>query len=580
MKKRYILKAKNQPLHSGKVTAWLAMLVFISISVNAQKTYVPASIPTLPGLFSPNPRILMGDFDGDGDKDILYQNGNVSGVDIHYLRNNGNLSFTQFDANGSGVFPAGTPFNSLAFTFILDPEKSTTGQTFGQRVFDYDGDGDQDILELRIAGPQRILLRSGAGYALGVLSAAFPATLNNSVSRWVTADMDDDGDEDILYQSGNVPGVGINLLRNNLAGSWTLFAVNATGTFTSGPLFGVTFTRVGNTADITQFFLDVSGDGNKDLYELTSAGNRYFIWNGVGYTLTPTLPTNLLPSQSPLFRIVPGDYNQDGDVDFLFQTSNVAAANISYLRNNNNGSFTRTDAASGIFGGVNTPFGSATFNFISRAAVNREQILMDLDGDADLDMLQLGTIASSALLQTGVNLPIKLEFFTVAKRGTQVQVSWKTSEEFNVDYFAIEHSVDAINFRSLNATKSKGNPAGADYGYVHPTPVKGLQYYRLVEYDLDGSKTFFPIKSIQFDELKKPIEIYPNIISSRVTAYFKREQFKRVQLLDQMGRIVQTKDITNQQAEVSLNMSTYASGIYYLKFIGEGKTITEKILKR
>src|SRR4030095_14541613 len=114
-------------------------------------------------------------------------------------------------------------------------------------------------------------------------------------------------------------------------------------------------------------------------------------------------------------------------------------------------------------------------------------IMIDVDGDADLDMLQLGSVATSVLFQTGVNLPIKLEYFTVAKRGSQVEVKWKTSEEINLDYFSIEHSLDVINFKSLKETKGSGNSSGAEYSYIHPNPVKGLQYYRLVEYELDRS---------------------------------------------------------------------------------------------
>jgi hypothetical protein len=581
MKKRYILKVLPLQLNPGKLVIWLSIFASVAIPTNGQKSYIPGSVTNMPGLFSPNARILTGDFDGDGDRDILFQNGNILSVDIHYLRNNSNSSFTQFDASGLGVFGAGTPFTGITFTFIMDPERSTTGQPFGQRVFDYDADGDQDIFEIRTTGPARILRLAAGVYTVGVLSPSFPTTLSNSVSRWVTADLDSDGDEDVLYQSGNVSGTGIFSIRNDGGGTWVLHAAGAGGTFAAGPLIGLTFTKIGNTADISQFFFDADGDGDKDLYELSIAGAaRYFARTGATFGAA-ALPTGLISTLTPtLFRMLPADYDKDGDIDLFYQASNTAATNIRYLQNNHNGTFTLSNAVSGQFSGVNMPFGMAIFSFVSKAATNREQIMLDVDGDADLDMLQLGTVGTSVLLQTGANLPIKLEYFTVAKKGSQVEVKWKTSEEINVNYFTIEHSIDAINFKQLKETKASGNTVGADYSYSHATPVKGLQYYRLVEYDLDGSKTFFPIKSIQFDELKKPVEIYPNVIASRVTAYFKQARFMRVQLMDQMGRVLKVNDITNQEAEVNIDMSSYASGIYYLKFIGNDETITERIMKR
>ena len=71
---------------------------------------------------------------------------------------------------------------------------------------------------------------------------------------------------------------------------------------------------------------------------------------------------------------------------------------------------------------------------------------MDIDADGDQDILQLSTTSSSVFLQSGSGLPVKLVSFTLAKRGQQVLVSWKTTEEINADHFTVEYSLDAINF--------------------------------------------------------------------------------------------------------------------------------------
>jgi hypothetical protein len=132
----------------------------------------------------------------------------------------------------------------------------------------------------------------------------------------------------------------------------------------------------------------------------------------------------------------------------------------------------------------------------------------------------------------------------------------------------------------LKEVKSSGNLSGGEYTYVHTTPSKGLQYYRLVEYDLDGTKTIFPIKSILFDDLKKPVEVYPNVTTSNVTAYFKQAAFRRVLLIDRTGRIMESKDITKLEAQVNFDLTARAAGIYYLKFIGDESTVTERIIKQ
>jgi hypothetical protein len=364
----FTLRNIDQRTAATKILCWLLIFISPVIAGRAQKSYVPGTVTGLPSLFVHNARILTGDFDGDGDKDILYQNGNISSVDIHYLRNNSNRSFTVFDANGLGMFGAGTPFTGITFTYIVDPDKSTTGQPIGQRVLDYDGDGDQDILEIKTTGTARILLLSGGSYTVGTLSSAFPTSLTSSVSRWITADIDSDGDDDVLYQSGNIANTDIHVLRNDKNGNWVNFAASSSGLFTTGPLSGLTFSKIGNTTDIVQFFADIDSDGDKDLYELTATSSRYYVKNGATFTaasLPAGLPTLLGPT---LFRIYPADYDKDADVDFLFQASNASGTNIRYLQNNHNNTFTLTNAVAGVFSGVSTPFGPATFNFISRAA--------------------------------------------------------------------------------------------------------------------------------------------------------------------------------------------------------------------
>lgn len=57
-------------------------------------------------------RLVYGDFDNDGDVDILYQNGTTAGSGIGYKQNNGSGTFTDF-ANAAA---AGTPFTGFDFT--------------------------------------------------------------------------------------------------------------------------------------------------------------------------------------------------------------------------------------------------------------------------------------------------------------------------------------------------------------------------------------------------------------------------------------------------------------------------------
>jgi hypothetical protein len=204
---------------------------------------------------------------------------------------------------------------------------------------------------------------------------------------------------------------------------------------------------------------------------------------------------------------------------------------------------------------------------------------MDLDGDKDMDILELSTTGSSILLQTGFNLPVKLESYTVAKAGPSVEVAWKTSEEVNASHFTVEYSLNGSHFMPLDQIKTKGNSRGSNYSFLHRTPVKGTQYYRLVQFDNDGRANAYSIKSIRFDGITKTVTVTPNTGKDRIKAYVAIGEFRQVQLLDITGRVLQTVPINNQHSAVEINISRYSAGLYYLHFTGAGSAHTERIIK-
>src|SRR5687767_14579235 len=76
----------------------MSLIVCAASVVSAQKSYIPGPAPStigLPTSLGPSTaRIFNADFDGDGDQDLLYQQGNTSGLGIHYAKNNNNGTFT------------------------------------------------------------------------------------------------------------------------------------------------------------------------------------------------------------------------------------------------------------------------------------------------------------------------------------------------------------------------------------------------------------------------------------------------------------------------------------------------------
>lgn len=122
----------------------------------------------------------FGDADGDGDLDLLGANANSSGNNSELLLIN----------NGAGVFGDGSG--------LLMPNPAVDDND--SKFFDFDNDGDLDLIVARLGGTaERIYRNNGGSFAQadGMITAISDSSLDI-----MAADLDNDGDLDIVTAQG------------------------------------------------------------------------------------------------------------------------------------------------------------------------------------------------------------------------------------------------------------------------------------------------------------------------------------------------------------------------------------------
>ncbi|MGH8380055.1 DUF4347 domain-containing protein [Pseudomonas sp.] len=287
-------------------------------------------------------RVVAGDFDNDGDADILYQTG-APGSPWKFARSNGDGTFTL-------QTQAQSPFAGLGLA---------NHSSDNYYVGDFDGDGDRDVL-VGVNGTTGTFLRNDSGVFTSQSSAAFPAP--TAANRMTVGDFDGDGDSDILYQTGG-NGSAWQYARSNADGTFTLLAQALS------PFAGVSLVdHAGTNYQVGDF----DGDGDLDLLgNLVSIPGNFYRNDGATFSLQPstTFPQALGPG-----RMVTGDFDRDGDADILYQTGGNGSA-FKYARSNGDGTFTLFDQAQSPFAGVTLLDHTGTSY---RAA--------DFDGDGAVDL--------------------------------------------------------------------------------------------------------------------------------------------------------------------------------------------------
>jgi len=120
-------------------------------------------------------------------------------------------------------------------------------------------------------------------------------------------------------------------------------------------------------------------------------------------------------------------------------------------------------------------------------------------------------------------LPVTLTSYRAFKSSaTQATISWTTGTESNNSHFTIERSgngADFIELATLPANTSHSYTATDDH------PLKGDNYYRLFQTDVDGKKTYFTTLKLSFDSrAKNSLILTPNPVTSFFQVKLEQEE--------------------------------------------------------
>ena len=387
---------------SRHVLAFAALQAAVT-SLTAQQPFQTLPRHGLPAAPVSNPLhygVVTGDFDGDGDQDVMIAEwSTVEGQD-RLLRNDGRGRFTDVTATHM-------------------PQISERSRDLA--IGDIDDDGDLDaVVVVQTSGQSiKVLVNDGQGSFTELVQAA---TFTTEIAAIALGDVDGDGDLDAV-----------------LAGSDLLLRNDGTGQFAHE--FGQVPSTAATSSDVV--LGDFDGDGDLDMartnhddpglfypYVSIAGTTELFLNDGAG-SFTDVTSTNMAFHSAFFEAIVAGDFDRDGDLDMAIAGKNFSLiygfsdpTAVRLLINDGSGSFAQTplstantnhlalgdidedgdlDIVTGAYDGPSGRVGSTvlrndgggTFTDISSshappAVTTYACTLADVDGDADLDWIELG----------------------------------------------------------------------------------------------------------------------------------------------------------------------------------------------
>lgn len=171
-------------------------------------------------------------------------------------------------------------------------------------------------------------------------------------------------------------------------------------------------------------------------------------------------------------------------------------------------------------------------------------------------------------------LPIELVSFDAEPLNDgKVLVSWKTASEMNSLSFLVDKSIDGKIWQRVYELAAQGNSSNiVDYQVVDESPIAGISYYRLTQFDQDGKSETFPIISIKLFEKVGQFKVYPNPTSG--IFFFEGNNFDITNV--RLYSIDSREIFVKRESGSSIDLGGFKPGVYILEYNGQ----TFKIVKK
>ncbi|MDA9773889.1 T9SS type A sorting domain-containing protein [Saprospiraceae bacterium] len=172
-------------------------------------------------------------------------------------------------------------------------------------------------------------------------------------------------------------------------------------------------------------------------------------------------------------------------------------------------------------------------------------------------------------------LPVEWLSFSVRKSSNVAIIEFSTATEISNSHFMIQKSNDGINYDNISRIEGAINSLSiSKYNYSDRAINKGINYYRIMQVDLNGESSYSTVRNISGGEIEEDIVVFPNPVGSHGnTLNIKNSLSKEnlnVKIYNCFGMEVKSINILDAGSSnnFSFEVADLVSGTYVVKIEG------------
>lgn len=174
------------------------------------------------------------------------------------------------------------------------------------------------------------------------------------------------------------------------------------------------------------------------------------------------------------------------------------------------------------------------------------------------------------LARTSAPLPLTWLSFTATKQNQTGSLQWATAREQNTRNFTVQHSANGTNWANIGLQPANGSGSN-QYTFEHSKPITGLNYYRILQTDMDNRSSYSAVRTLKFTTAADDFVIIGNPVTNNVLTVQVTAP-TNLALYTAEGKLLWQQQ-TNAGTK-TIDVSRYAKGTYLLKT----NTTTKKLV--
>ena len=183
--------------------------------------------------------------------------------------------------------------------------------------------------------------------------------------------------------------------------------------------------------------------------------------------------------------------------------------------------------------------------------------------------------------------PFQFTALKARKNGEKVNLDWGTVTEQNSSHFTVQRSANGTAFGTeIGRVQAAGNSnAQLNYRADDIAPLRGWNYYRIKQVDLDGKFTYSNIAAVNFAKDNSMMVLYPNPTKDVLNIEYTSERAGKLELqvIDSKGAVMikQNMSVSTGRNLETINVSMLSQGMYILRYQdADGNASFTKFIKQ